>query len=112
MNAQIIPVGERIDHIYVDEPSEFRAFAAKTDSRKQREAADVQELLRERNRQKREARQERRRIARNCATLCLGMAATCCAISAVLAWQASYPALAIFPAALALLAICTGVRMR
>lgn len=112
MNTQMIPIGERIDHVYVDEPGEFRAFAAQTDRRKRRAEADVQEQLLERKRQQREARQERRRIMRNCMALCLGMVATCCAISAVLAWQATYPALAIFPAALAGLAICAGVRMR
>lgn len=109
-NTQIIPIGKRIDHVYVDEPGEFAAFAAQTDSRKRREAEDVQESLKERNRQRREARHERRRIVHNCTLLCLGMVATCCAISAVLAWQASYPALAVFPAALALLAIWAGVR--
>lgn len=109
-NTQIIPIGKRIDHVYVDEPEDFRVLAAATDRRKQREAEDVQESLRERNRQRREARHERRRIVHNCTLLCLGMVATCCAISAVLAWQASYPALAVFPAALALLAIWSGVR--
>ena len=108
----IIPAGKRIDHVYVDEPSEFAALAAQTDSRKRREAEDVQESLKERNRQRREARQERRRIVHNCKLLMLGMASACCGICAVLAWRAAYPALAIFPAALALLAIRAGVRTK
>ena len=111
-NTQIIPVGKRIDHVYVDEPGECQAFASRTDVRKRREAEDAQETLRERNRQRREARQERKRIARNCTLLCLGMVATCCGICAALACRATYPALATFPAALALLAIWAGVRAR
>lgn len=111
-NTQIIPAGKRIDHVYVDEPGEFQAFASRTDVRKRREAEDARETLRERNRQRREARQERRRIVHNCTLLCLGMVATCCGICAALAWRATYPALATFPAALALLAIWAGVRAR
>ena len=49
---------------------------------------------------------------KNCMVLCLGMVATCCAASAVLAWQAAYPVLAAFPAVLALLAVGAGIRMR
>lgn len=111
-NTQIIPISKRVDHVYVDEPEDFRVLAAATDRRKQQEAESVQESLKERNRQRREARQERRRIVHNCTLLCLGMVATCCAISAVLAYRTSYSALAIFPAALELLAIWVGVRMR
>lgn len=111
-NTQIIPVGRRVDHVYVDEPNEFRVFASRTDGRKRKEAADAQETLRERNRQRREARQERKRIVHNCTLLCLGMVATCCGICAALAWRATYPALATFPAALAILAIWAGVRSR
>ena len=85
-NTQIIPVGKRIDHVYVDEPGEFQAFASRTDVRK--------------------------RIVRNCTLRCLGMVATCCGICAALACRATYPALATFPAALALLAIWAGVRVR
>ena len=47
MNHQIIPVGERIDHVYVDEPAEFRVLEAATNRRKRREAADGEERLRE-----------------------------------------------------------------
>lgn len=112
MNHQIIPVGERIDHVYVDEPAEFRALEAATNRRKRREAADGEERLRECDRRQRAERKERRQIMKNCLLLCLGMVATCCAASAVLAWQAAYPVLAVFPAALAMLAIGAGIRMR
>ena len=111
-NTQIIPVGKRIDHDFVDEASEFRAFASRTDMRRIREAECAQEALRERNRKRQQALQERKRISRNCALIFLGMVATCCGICAALAWRATYPALAMFPAALALLAIWAGVRVR
>lgn len=111
-NTQIIPVGKRIDHVYVDEASEFRALASRTDMRRIREAECAQEELRERNRKRQQALQERKRVSRNCALLCLGMVATCCGICAAEAWYATYPALATFPAVLALLAIWAGVRAR
>lgn len=112
MNHQIIPVGERIDHVYVDETAEFRVLEAATNRRKRREAADGEERLRELDRRQRAERKERRQVLKNCMVLCLGMVATCCAASAVLAWQAAYPVLAVFPAALALLAVGAGIRMR
>lgn len=111
-NTQIIPVGKRIDHVCVDEASEFREFASRTDMRRIREAECAQEELRERNRKRQQALQERKRISRNCALLFLGMVATCCGLCAAEAWHATYPALATFPAVLALLAIWTGVRAR
>lgn len=106
-DTQIIPT---TCHVYVDEPSEFRHFSRCTDARKQREAERIETDVRERNRKRREARQERRRIARNCKLLFLGAIATCCAISAFMVWRSSYPALSIFPAALSLLALWAGVR--
>ena len=112
MNHQIIPVGERIDHVYVDEPAEFRVLEAATNRRKRREAADGEERLRELDRRQRAERKERRQVLKNCMVLCLGMVATCCAASAVLAWKAAYPVLAVFPAALAMLAVGAGIRMR
>ena len=111
-NTQIIPVGKRIDHVCVDEASEFRALASRTDMRRIREAEYAQEELRERNRKRQQALQERKRVSRNCALLCLGMVAACCGICAAEAWHATYPALATFQAVLALLAIWTGVRAR
>lgn len=112
MNNQMIPVGERIDHVYVDEPAEFRVLEAATNRRRRREAASSEERLRELDRRQRAERKERRQVMKNCMVLCLGMVATCCAASAVLAWQAAYTVLAAFPAVLALLAIGAGIRMR
>ena len=77
-NTQIIPVGKRIDHVCVDEESEFREFASRTDMRRIMEAECAQEELRERNRKRQQALQERKRVSRNCALLFLGMVATCC----------------------------------
>ena len=68
-NTQIIPVGKRIDHVCVDEASEFRALASRTDMRRIREAECAQEELRERNRKRQQALQERKRVSRNCALL-------------------------------------------
>lgn len=109
MNTQIVPAST--PHIYVDEPSEFRALESRTDARKQCESARIKTTLRERNRQRREARQERKRIVRNCKLLCLGIVAACCTTVAAFAAQATYPALAVFPAAISLLSIWSGVSM-
>ena len=38
-NTQIIPVGQRRDYEYVDEPKEFAFFARSTEQRKREEAA-------------------------------------------------------------------------
>lgn len=111
-NTQIIPVGNRIDHVCVDEASEFREFASRTDVRKRREAEDAQEKLRERNRKRQQALQERKRISRNCALLFLGMVATCCGLCAAHVCLVTNPIFATFPASLAFLALWTGVRAR
>lgn len=111
-NTQIIPVGKRIDHVYVDEASEFRAFASRTDMRRIREAECAQEELRERNRKRQQALQERKRISRNCALLFLGMVATCCGICAALVCRVTSPIFATFPASLAFLALWAGVKCR
>lgn len=111
-NTQIIPVGKRIDHVYVDEASEFRAFASRTDMRRIREAECAQEELRERNRKRLEALHERKRISRNCALLFLGMVTTCCGICAALVCRVTSPIFATFPASLAFLALWAGVKCR
>lgn len=107
-NAQIIPVAQRRDNLYVDEPSEFAHLSRCTEKRKQRDAERIESDLRERNRQRREARNDRRRLIQNCKLMFLGATATLCAISAVLAWRASYPALAIFPATLTVVSLWAG----
>ena len=111
-NTQIIPVGQRRDYEYVDEPKEFAFFARSTEQRKQRDAERIESDLRERNRQRREAREDRRRLVQNCKLMFLGSAATLCMLSSVLAWRASYPALALFPAVLALVSLMEGVRTK
>lgn len=108
-NAQIIPVAQKRDYLYVDEPSEFEHLSRCTDQRKQRDAERIESDLRERNRQRREAREDRRRLIANCKLMFLGAVATLCAISAVLAWRASYPALAIFPAVLTGVSLWAGM---
>lgn len=105
---QIIPASKA--YTYVDEPAEFRALAAKTEAKSQTDMERIKAELREKNRQRREARQERSRIVRNCKLLLFGALAACCGISAVLAWEASYPALAIFPAALGIISLAAGIR--
>lgn len=105
---QIIPTSK--PYVYVDEPAEFRALAAQTEAKKKNDMERIEAELRERNRQRREARQERDRIVRNCKLLFFGVIAACCGISALLAWKASYPALAIFPAVLTLISLAAGVR--
>lgn len=110
VNTQVIPASS--PHVYVDEPSEFRGLARQTDARKQRQVAQIEADVRERNRQRREARQERKRIVRNCKLLCLGIVAACCTTCAVFAVQATYPLLAIFPAAISLISIWSGVSMK
>lgn len=99
-----------VNAVRVDEPSEFRALAERTTARCIREAEQTAELNRAERQAAKERRAERRRIARNVKLLCLGMIATCCGISAVLISRASYPALAVFPAALALLSLWQGVK--
>ncbi len=111
-NTQIIPVGKRIDHDFVDEASEFREFASRTDMRRIREAECAQEELRERNRKRQHALQERKRISRNCALLFLGMVATCCGLCAAHVCCVTNPIFATYPASLAFLAIWAGVRAR
>lgn len=104
--TNLIPVNA----VRVDEPSEFRALEERTIARCIREAEQTAESRRAERRAAKERRAERRRIARNVKLLCLGMIATCCGISAVLISRASYPALAVFPAALALLSLWQGVK--
>lgn len=111
-NTQIIPVGQRRDYEYVDEPKEFAFFARSTEQRKREEAARIEADIRDRNRRKKAAREERRTLVRNFKLMALGVAATCCAYTAFFAWRASYPALAVFPAVLAVLAIWAGVRCK
>lgn len=111
-NTQIIPVGKCIDHVYVDEASEFRALASRTDMRRIREAECAQEALRERNRKRQQALQERKRVSRNCALLFLGMVATCCGLCTAHVCCVTNPIFATFPASLAFLALWTGVRAR
>lgn len=93
-----------------DEAAEFRGFERRTDARRAAEARHQREAESRAAEAERLRRKETRRIIHNCKLLFLGMASACCGICAVLAWRASYPALAIFPAALALLAIWAGVR--
>lgn len=104
MNTNIIPA------VYVDESNEFRQFAERTDARCIRLAEQHAEEQREERRAAKERRAERRRIAHNCKLLMLGMLATCCGICAVLVYGATYPALAVFPAALAVLSLWKGIR--
>jgi len=107
-NAQIIPVALRRNHLYVDEPAEFSRINQHSEQNRQRETERIESDLRERNRKRREARNEHRRLMHNCYLMLLGAGATLCAISAVLAWRASYPALAIFPAVLAVVSLWAG----
>ncbi|MBQ6430814.1 MAG: hypothetical protein IJJ99_02930 [Oscillospiraceae bacterium] len=108
-NAQIIPVAQKRDYLYVDEPSEFEHLSRCTDQRKQRDAERIESDLRERNRQRREARREWRHLMHNCYLMFLGIVATCCALASITAIRASYPALAIFPAVLALVSLWAGM---
>lgn len=109
MNAltQIIPLDGSAT---IDENKEFSYFAAMTDNRKRREARDVEESLKERNRQRREQREARRHLIRNCKLMLLGAAAVASIAVAVMAWD-NTPVLAIFPAALAVLALSRGLNL-
>lgn len=109
MNTQMIPAESPC--IYVDEPSEFRAFAEKTDENMRYFADEAAKQLARKHQACREARKQRRRIIRNCKLILLGIVASGCAIAAVLIWRASYPALAIFPAALAVISLAKGVKL-
>lgn len=104
--TNLIPVNA----VRVDEPSEFRALEERTIARCIRVAEQTAKSHREECRAAKERRAERRRIAHNCKLLMLGMLATCCGICAVLVYGATYPALAVFPAALAVLSLWKGIR--
>lgn len=107
-NAQIIPVAQKRDYLYVDEPAEFSRINQHSEQNRQRETERIESEIRERNRQRREARREWRHLMHNCYLMFLGAVAALCAISAVLAIRASYPALAIFPAVLAVVSLWAG----
>lgn len=107
MNTQMIPIGK--PYVYVDEPAEFSDLAKKTDLNRRKTADSIERELSEQHRRNREARRERRRLVENCKLLALGMVSACCAICAVQVFLASYHALAVFPAALSVIAICRGV---
>ena len=108
-NAQIIPVAPRRDHLYVDEPAEFSRINQHSEQNRQRETERIESEIRERNRQRREARREWRHLMHNCYLMFLGIVATCCALASITAIRASYPALAIFPAVLALVSLWAGM---
>lgn len=98
--AEIIQINDPIN-----ESAEFKAFARRTDDRLRGEYERAEVELRNKNLCQRKKREARKKLLQDCKLFFCGVIATICCITAILAWDAAYHALAIFPAVLALLAI-------
>lgn len=101
-NNQIMTISQQIN-----EEAEFRRLERITDTRKLCEEISAEEMLRARNRQKRAQREQRQRLARNCKLMLLGAVSAACVTVAIAAWRTT-PALSLFPAVLAVVALSRG----